>query len=148
MSWHEMSQNLEGARLILVRETQNFMLKHPRAKYLIENLILAVFWAIPKSSYLGHGLIIITPQYSVWARFLVVAQSKLRLCSPNHRPGYWSNLPCDWPSTAWAYSEQETENGPWCNYSSMPLIAVLAWYRVPSDPVPGYMTHALVITPH
>ena len=24
----------------------------------------------------------------------------------------WSNLPCDWPSTAWAYSEQETENGP------------------------------------
>ena len=45
------------------------------------------------------------------------ALSKLRLCSANHRPGYWSNLPCDWPSTAWAYSEQETskrrENGPW-----------------------------------
>ena len=46
------------------------------------------------------------------ARFLSLAQSKLRLCSANHRPGYWSNLPCDWPSTAWAYSEQETENGP------------------------------------
>ena len=43
-----------------------------------------------------------------WARFLSLAQSKLRLCSANHRPGYWSNLPCDWPSTAWAYSEQET----------------------------------------
>ena len=45
--------------------------------------------------------------------FLSLARSKLRLCSANHRPGYWSNLPCDWPSTALAYSEQETENGPW-----------------------------------
>ena len=47
-----------------------------------------------------------------WVRFLSLARSKLRLCSANHRPGYWSNLPCDWPNTAWAYSEQETENGP------------------------------------
>ena len=39
------------------------------------------------------------------ACFLSLAQSKLRLYSANHRPGYWSNLPCDWPSTAWAYSE-------------------------------------------
>ena len=46
------------------------------------------------------------------ARFLSLAQSKLRLCSANRSPGYWSNLPCDWPRTAWAYSEQETENGP------------------------------------
>ena len=46
------------------------------------------------------------------ARFLSLARSKLRLCSANHRPGYWSNLPCDWPSTVWACSEQETENGP------------------------------------
>ena len=52
-------------------------------------------------------------RYDTWARFLSLARSKLRLCSANHRPGYWSNLPCDWPSTAWAYSEQETENGPW-----------------------------------
>ena len=53
-----------------------------------------------------------------WARFLSLARSKLRLCSANHRPGYWSNLPCDWLSTAWAYSKQETENGPWwCNVS-------------------------------
>ena len=36
-------------------------------------------------------------------RFLSLARSKLRLCSANHRPGYWSNLPCDWLSTAWAY---------------------------------------------
>ena len=51
------------------------------------------------------------------ARFLSLAQSKLRLCLANHRAGYLSNLPCDWPSAAWAYSEEETENGPrfhWC----------------------------------
>ena len=30
----------------------------------------------------------------------------VRLCSTNYRPGYWSNLPCDWPSTALSYSEQ------------------------------------------
>ena len=49
----------------------------------------------------------------IWARFLSLARSKLRLCSANHRPGYWSNLPCDWLSIVWAYSEQETENRPW-----------------------------------
>ena len=38
------------------------------------------------------------------ARFLPLARRKLRLCSANHRPGY---------CTVWAYSEQETENGPW-----------------------------------
>ena len=43
---------------------------------------------------------------------LFSARSKLRLCSTNHRPGYWSNLPCDWLSTAWVYFEQETENRP------------------------------------
>ena len=42
-----------------------------------------------------------------WARFLPLAWSKLRLCSANHRPGNWSNLPCDWPSSAWVYSKQE-----------------------------------------
>ena len=51
---------------------------------------------------------------AIRARFLSLARSKLRPCSANHRrPGYWSNLPCDWPSTAWACPEQETENGPW-----------------------------------
>ena len=49
-----------------------------------------------------------------WARFVSLVRSKLRLSSANHRPGYWSNLRCDWPSTARAYFEQETENGPWC----------------------------------
>ena len=45
-------------------------------------------------------------------QFLSVTQSKLRLCSANHRAGYFSNLACDWLSIVWAYSEQETENGP------------------------------------
>ena len=46
------------------------------------------------------------------ARFLPLARSKLRLCSANHRAGYFSNPTCDWLSIVWAYSEQETENGP------------------------------------
>ena len=37
-----------------------------------------------------------------------------RLCSVTHRLGYWSYLPCDWPNTACAYVEQETENGLSC----------------------------------
>ena len=41
--------------------------------------------------------------WDIWACFLFLARSKLRLCSANHRTGYWSNLPCDWPSTALAY---------------------------------------------
>ena len=49
----------------------------------------------------------------IWVRFLSVARSKLRLCSANHRAGYFSNLTCDWLSIVWAYSKQETENGPW-----------------------------------
>ena len=34
------------------------------------------------------------------------------LCSANHKAGYFSNMACDWRSIDWAYSEQETENGP------------------------------------
>ena len=49
----------------------------------------------------------------IWACFLSLAWSKLRLCSANHRAGYFSNLACDWLSIVWAYFEQETESGPW-----------------------------------
>ena len=67
-------------------------------------------------------------------RFLFLARSKLRLCSANHRAGYWSNLPCDWSSTAWAYSEQEIENGPWSfflqNGCLLHLVALTHWGRV------------------
>ena len=51
-------------------------------------------------------------RWYIWARFLSLAQRKLRLCSANHRAGYFCNLTCDWLSIVWAYSEQETENGP------------------------------------
>ena len=64
--------------------------------------------------YCAHYDVIVTYPHSMTrARFLSRARSKVRLCTANHRPSYWSNLPCDWPSTAWAYSEQKTENGPW-----------------------------------
>ena len=43
---------------------------------------------------------------------LSLTRRKLRPSSANHEPGYWNNLPCDWPSTALAYSEWETENRP------------------------------------
>ena len=46
------------------------------------------------------------------SHFRPLAPSKLRLCPANYRPGYLSNLISDGPNTAWAYSEQETENGP------------------------------------
>ena len=46
------------------------------------------------------------------ARFLSLTQSKLRLCSTNHRTSYFSNLACDWLSIAWAYSKQVTEIRP------------------------------------
>ena len=52
------------------------------------------------------------------ARFLTLASSQLRLCSANHRAGYFSNLACDWLSIVWAYSEQETEHGPWFGSST------------------------------
>ena len=45
-------------------------------------------------------------QAMIWARFLSLTRSKMRLCSAIHRPCYWSNLSCDWPSTAGAYCIQ------------------------------------------
>ena len=67
--------------------------------------------------------------YVTRARFLSLALSKLRLCSANHRPGYWSNLPCDWSSTAWAYSEPG------------PVFCLLLWVSSDSaQPITGQVT--------
>ena len=44
-------------------------------------------------------------------RFSSLIRGKLRLCTANHRAGYFSNLTCDRLSIVWAYSEQDTENG-------------------------------------
>ena len=71
-------------------------------------------WSIHKNT-LYHDVLLEITMTTTPTRvcFLSPAWSNLRLCSPNHRPAYWSNLPCDWPNTAWAYFEQETEKGPW-----------------------------------
>ena len=66
-------------------------------------------WLTPCSAMLNEDCEINTLS---WARFLSLAQSKLRLCSANHRAGYFSNLACDWLSRVWVYSKQETENEP------------------------------------
>ena len=62
---------------------------------------------------LGEELVEWAVVKDIWTCFLSLAWSKLRLCSANHRAGYFSNLACDWLSIVWAYSKQETENGPW-----------------------------------
>ena len=75
------------------------------------------------------------------ARFLSFAQSKLRLWSANHRTGYFSNLACDWLIIVGAYSEQDTENGPWpqdtANSSNLSPTAFLVWL------CPRHVRHAL-----
>ena len=70
---------------------------------------------------------------AMWARFLSLARSKLRLCSANHRAGYSSNLACDWLSIVWAYSEQKTENGPRWNRIGTKLDSVMACCYTPPN---------------
>ena len=61
----------------------------------------------------------------IWVHFLSLTRRKLRLCSANHRAGCFSNLGCDWLSIVWAYSEQETENGPWWSLETTRLDAIM-----------------------
>ena len=68
--------------------------------------------------------------WHIRARFPSLARSKLRLCTANHRAGYFSNLACDWLSIVWAYSEQETENGPSCSFRYVKLEAY--WFSATS----------------
>ena len=58
----------------------------------------------------------------IWARFHSLNRNKLKLCSVNHRAGYFSNVACDWLSIVWAYSKQGTANEPWwrCLRSTVP----------------------------
>ena len=44
--------------------------------------------------------------------FYVSVRIQLRPCSTSHIPGYGSHLPCDWPSTAWAYFHAHWTMGP------------------------------------
>ena len=73
------------------------------------------------------------------ARFLFLAGSKLRLCSANHRAGYFSNLACDWLSIVWAYSQQETQNGP----SPRCYFAVFVYHGKAASNVMVIMHHSL-----
>ena len=77
-------------------------------------------------NYFSQKIKTVYPTWSVYhsaqlmtrARFLSPARSKLRLCSANHRAGYFSYLACDhWWSIVWAYSKQGAENGPWWHYN-------------------------------
>ena len=69
------------------------------------------------NTYKGKsGFIHTAGKHKILGPFSVSSSCKLRLCSANHRPGYWSNLTCDWPSTAWAHSKQETENRTWKHF--------------------------------
>ena len=57
-----------------------------------------------------------------WATFLSLAWSELRLCSANHRPGYWSNLPWNWLS-------KRQKMGPVdCSESACPSIFTVCWF--------------------
>ena len=54
---------------------------------------------------------------------------------------YWSNLACDWPSTAWAYSEQDTENGPCIHLS--PATVPIRIYMSPTVSICIYPVYPL-----
>ena len=66
--------------------------------------------------------------YEFRAYFLSLARSKLRLCSANHRTGYFSNLSCDWLSIVWPYSE--TENGPRCQRICIERYGTVLWINL------------------
>ena len=83
-----------------------------------------------------------------WVHFQSLAQSKFRLCSANHRAGYFSNLACDWLSIVWAYSKQETVNGPgkgsvrfsWCYGESSTVANSLVIVQGSTTPWSGRLT--------
>ena len=58
-----------------------------------------------------QGVTVSTAMSLTSTRFLSLARSKLRLCSTNHMPGYFSNLAFGWLSIVWVYTEIETESG-------------------------------------
>ena len=67
------------------------------------------------------------------SRFLSFAPSKFRLCSANHRAGYFSNLACDWLSIVWVRDRKWAQINPAGNHFADPqarliLNRVFAWY--------------------
>ena len=60
-----------------------------------------------------------------WACFLSFAQTKLILCSANHRQGYWSILACGCLSIVWAYSW--TDEMAFLNWNGLDKKAIFLW---------------------
>ena len=83
-----------------------------------------LLWTSLRSYFWEHEYVFaFSSIYISWTRFLSLARSKLRLRSANHRTGYFSNRTCDWLSIVWAYSEQDTENGPWVSLRVIPILS-------------------------
>ena len=104
------SMALEGALLMF----QSVITEH-----MLQIMFMSTSCLLKLVSCECEGIPLIGSQYcfmcwlgAIRARFLSLTRSKLRLCSANHRAGYFSNLACDWLGIVWAYSKQETENGP------------------------------------
>ena len=92
---------------VRIPASENFVNDHTMA-----HCKLPIFLSFHVNVFLRYACGFTLVVVLTWACFLSLARSKLRLCSANHRAGYFSNLACDWLSIVWAYSEQETENGP------------------------------------
>ena len=98
------------------------------------NCLLIFSWYIMISKTVKYHMIPVAHlKIQIGACFLSLARSKLKICSANHRAGYWSTLPCDWPSTAWAYSEQETEKQP--RAANMSSRTCVVFKQMESNPI-------------
>ena len=109
---------IHGTRLAHIRHLQGLRVQQNDVKEDIfskwncfkeeKNLLLIVS---RHSEPLGSGPVfcLLLGVSSCYARPIT---GKVRLCSTNHRAGYFSNLACDWLSIVLAYSKQEKENGP------------------------------------
>ena len=109
---HNVSKILAKRNLQEMKEVKiQLLMQPPRLQHTVEchYKLSNITW------YYGSNVVNpATKHKKIWACFLSLARSKLRLCSVNHRAGYVSNIAYDWLSTVWAYSEQETENRPPC----------------------------------
>ena len=56
-----------------------------------------------------------------WLFFTMLADGT----APTDAKKFFCLLPCDWLSTVWTYSEQETENGPWVPFQYSMLADVI-----------------------
>ena len=85
----------------LIQNKKNFV------RNLFDRFIPDLFYS------LAHILLVVSQEWLI--RLTWNKKDRLN-AGPTFHLTYDHNLPCDWPSTAWAYFEQETERGPrWCS---------------------------------